>query len=104
MLIVGSRSNRRENTSRCIATLVSYGQPKVHQISYFDFCSWDSPPCRRRVPDAAGSGSPGERRVEERHEPLIVQRQAVHVGEDLHAERAQIGHRAFELGDALASG
>ena len=32
----GWRSKRPEKTSRPMATLVSYGQPKAHQRSYFD--------------------------------------------------------------------
>jgi hypothetical protein len=31
--IPGRRPNNPEKTSRAIATLVSYGHPKVHQIS-----------------------------------------------------------------------
>ena len=36
ILRLGSRSNVLENTSRAIIAEVSYGQPKVHQISYSD--------------------------------------------------------------------
>ena len=36
---LGWRSKMPEKTSRAIATLVSYGQPNVHQISNFDFVS-----------------------------------------------------------------
>ena len=35
----GSLSKKPENTMRVMAALVSYGQPKVHQISNFDFFS-----------------------------------------------------------------
>jgi len=39
IFISGSPSSIPEKTTRAIAALVSYGQPKTCQISYFDFAS-----------------------------------------------------------------
>ncbi len=75
----GRRSNSRENTSRCIAALVSYGHPNVHQISYLHPVG----------------------RFEQGEESPIVERHSVHVREHLDAEGAELGDGSLELNDAL---
>ena len=96
--MVGSRSNSREKTSRCMAALVSYGQPNVHQISYFDFVLAgivsELRAARGMQKDRASQAVGG---LEQREKPLVVQRQTVDVGEHLHSEGAELLHRALQF-------
>src|SRR5688572_23955761 len=41
------------------------------------------------------------RRFKQHKEPLVVERETVHIREHLHTERAEVAHSAFELGYAL---
>ena len=87
----GSFSSRPENTMRDIATEVSNGQPSTCQISYLRTLlalvvggsarPEGVHPDRQLVLDRHG--------LEDREELGVVERPPIHVGEDLHAARAE---------------
>ena len=94
----GHRSNSPAKTMRDIATLVSYGQPNVHQISNCERSSRRIVGRRR----AAVGMEPDRQvvprhRLEQRQELRGRQRAAVDVAEELYAARPQRADRPLEL-------
>ena len=89
---------------RAMHALVSYGQPKSHQISNFDFFSesvvGQSRAARRVQPDRQVVLL--RHALEDRRELGLVERAAVHVGEDLDSARAQSRSIARSISSSAA--